>query len=106
MPKKTTIHVCVRGKHCCKRDSEDVYKALKREIKEQGLKGELELEDEKCLGLCRTGPTVIVTPGGIQYGGVEPGDAAELVRVHSTDGEAIERLLARNIAKKRKKGKD
>jgi (2Fe-2S) ferredoxin len=103
MAKKPKIHVCERGKHCCKRGGEEVYKAIKRELKAQDLKGDIKLESEKCMGLCSTGPTVIVTPGGIQYGGVTPEDAAELVRVTASGGEPIERLLARHQKKKKKK---
>lgn len=103
MPKKIKIHVCAEGKHCAKRDGEKVLKALKREVEEQGLDDVLKVKCEKCLGLCSTGPTVIVTPAGIQYGGVEQADCAELVRVTANGGEPIERLLARNQKKKKKK---
>lgn len=102
MPKKIKLHVCAEGKHCSKRGGEKVLKALKNAVEEQGLGDKLKVKCEKCLGLCSTGPTVIVTPAGVQYGGVEREDCAELVRVTAAGGEPIERLLARNQKKKKK----
>ncbi|MDZ4833881.1 MAG: (2Fe-2S) ferredoxin domain-containing protein [Candidatus Melainabacteria bacterium] len=103
MSKKIKLHVCAEGKHCSKRDGGKILKALKRAVEEQGLEDVLKVKCEGCLGLCSTGPTVIVTPAGIQYGGIEQSDCAELVRVTAAGGEPIERLLARTIKKKKKK---
>lgn len=93
MPKKPTICVCERG-------GEEVFKAIKRQLKEQGVKDDVKLESEKCMKLCKTGSTVIVEPGSTEYGGVMEADAAELVRVVAAGGESIERLLAKNQKKK------
>ncbi len=102
MPEKTTIHVCSKGKRCSKRDGEKVLKLIKLEIKSQRVGDKVEVCAEGCMGLCSTGPTVIITPNGVQYGGVTEADTAEIVQVHATNGgKPIERLLASDIRKKK-----
>ncbi len=105
MPKKIKIHVCAEGKKCSKRDGDKVLKAMKQQVEAQGLGDKLKVKCEGCLGLCSTGPTVIVTPAGVQYGGVSPDDCAELVRVTAAGDQPIDELLARN-QKKNKNKKD
>ncbi|MBX9668747.1 MAG: (2Fe-2S) ferredoxin domain-containing protein [Candidatus Obscuribacterales bacterium] len=101
MPEKTKIHVCSKGKRCSKRDSDKVLKLIKLELKTQQVEDKVEVCAEGCMGLCSTGPTVIVTPDGTQYGGVTEADAAEIVRVHANGAKPIDRLLASNVRKKK-----
>ena len=84
----------------------DVAKALKQELKTQGLKTRL-VDSEKrrvrvqtcnCLDLCKSckkgdGAAIIVYPEGVSYGDVRPRDAAEIVREHLGGGRVVKRLL-------------
>ncbi|MCC3151513.1 (2Fe-2S) ferredoxin domain-containing protein [Hymenobacter sp. BT770] len=84
---------------------EDVAKALKKELKHQGLKKQ-EVKGQKvrtqvqtcdCLDLCRNckkgpGAALIVYPEGTVYGNVRPADAAELVAEHIGRGHVVKRL--------------
>lgn len=84
---------------------EDVAKALKKELKTQGLKklfsdGErqkVRVQTCNCLDLCKqckkgSGAALIIYPEGTEYGNVRPSDAAELVAEHLGHGKVVKRL--------------
>ena len=96
------LFVCTRQKSGV---GEDVAKALKKELKHQGLKKYV-LDGQKqrtqvqtcdCLDLCRDckkgpGAALIIYPEGTVYGNVRPADAAELVAEHLGRGRVLRRL--------------
>ena len=96
------LFVCTRQKSGV---GEEVAKALKKELKHQGLKTQI-IEGEKwrtqvqtcnCLDLCRhckkgPGAALVVYPEGTVYGNVRPEDAAELVAQDLGLGKAVKRL--------------
>ncbi|UYZ61613.1 (2Fe-2S) ferredoxin domain-containing protein [Hymenobacter weizhouensis] len=98
----TRIFVCNAQKSEVGRD---VAKALKLELKKQGLKQVL-LSGEKhktrvqtcnCLDLCKhckkgSGAALIIYPGGTVYGDVKPKDAPDIVREHLAEGRPVEHL--------------
>ena len=80
-------------------------KALKKELKHQGLKKQvvdgqkqhLQVQTCNCLDLCRdckkgAGAALIIYPEGTVYGNVRPADAAELVAEHLGRGRLVARL--------------
>jgi len=82
-----------------------VAKALKKELKVQGLKklfsgGEkqrVRVQTCNCLDLCKqckkgSGAALVVYPEGTVYGNVRPSDAAELVSEHLGRGHVVKRL--------------
>ena len=84
---------------------EDVAKALKKELKHQGLKKQVvngqkqhtQVQTCNCLDLCRQckkgpGAALIVYPEGTVYGNVRPADTAELVAEHLGRGQVLKRL--------------
>ncbi|WP_460501828.1 (2Fe-2S) ferredoxin domain-containing protein [Hymenobacter agri] len=85
---------------------EAVAKALKKELKLQGLK-KLLLDGERqhvrvqtcnCLDLCKQckkgpGAALVVYPDGTAYGNVRPTDAAVLVAEHLGRNQVVKRLL-------------
>lgn len=83
----------------------DVAKALKKELKRQGLHkqetaGETirtQVQTCDCLDLCRhckkgSGAALIAYPEGVTYADVLPADAAELVAEHYGRGQVLKRL--------------
>lgn len=84
---------------------EDVAKALKKELKSQGLRKQVvnghkqhnQVQTCNCLDLCKqckkgSGAALIVYPEGTVYGNVRPTDAAELVAEHLGRGHVVKRL--------------
>ncbi|MDO7877060.1 (2Fe-2S) ferredoxin domain-containing protein [Hymenobacter sp. ASUV-10] len=85
---------------------DDVAKALKKELKIQGLKklftgGEkqrVRVQTCNCLDLCKQckkgpGAALIVYPEGTVYGNVRPNDAAAIVEDHLGRDRVVKRLL-------------
>ena len=83
----------------------DVAKALKKELKRQGLHkqdvaGETvrtQVQTCDCLDLCKQckkgpGAALIAYPEAVAYGNVLPADAAELVAEHIGRGQVLKRL--------------
>jgi (2Fe-2S) ferredoxin len=77
---------------CAAKGSEAIRQALKEEIARRGLKREVRANAAGCLDACAHGPTVVVYPDGIWYGGVRVEDVAEIVERHLVDGVPVERL--------------
>ncbi|WP_052732547.1 (2Fe-2S) ferredoxin domain-containing protein [Hymenobacter terrenus] len=102
MSENRRLFVCINQKSGV---GEDVAKALKKELKSQGLKkifsaGEkqrVRVQTCNCLDLCKQckkgpGAALIVYPEGTVYGNVRPADAVELVTEHLGRGHVVKRL--------------
>lgn len=87
------VFVCSGG-DCKKRGSKGVRKAIKDEIKDSGMRGEIRLDSVGCLGLCKHGPNAIVYPEGTWYVGLTEEDVPEVVEEHLAGGRPVERLAA------------
>jgi (2Fe-2S) ferredoxin len=81
-----------RGSCGCK-GSDALRDAFKGELKRRGLKGLARANAAGCLDACAHGPTVVVYPEGVWYGGVTPEDVPEIVERHLVGGEVVARLL-------------
>jgi (2Fe-2S) ferredoxin len=77
---------------CAAKGSEAIRLALKEEIARRGLKREVRANAAGCLDACAHGPTVVVYPEGIWYGGVRIEDVPEIVERHLVNGVPVERL--------------
>ncbi|MBD2715975.1 hypothetical protein KBK19_13110 [Microvirga sp. STR05] len=84
----------------------EVARALKIELKKQGLKklltgGErhkVRVQTCNCLDLCKhckkgPGAALVMHPEGTVYGNVRPKDAADIVHEHLGEGRVVKRLL-------------
>ena len=60
--------------------------------KAAGLGGKVRINKSGCLDQCEHGPTVVVYPEAVWYGGVKPENAAEIVQEHLVGGRPVERL--------------
>ena len=91
------VLVCT-GSDCKKRGAKETRKAIKSEVRSEGLLGEVRLDTVGCLGLCKHGPNAIVydgvEPKGTWYLGLEESDAPQVVEQHLKNGEPVERLAA------------
>jgi (2Fe-2S) ferredoxin len=78
---------------CCNPDASDaLQKAFKKALAERGLARRIRANKSGCLDQCEHGPTVVVYPDGVWYGGVRESDVAEIVDRHLVGGEPVARL--------------
>ena len=101
-PSVCRLFVCTNQKSGV---GEAVAKALKKELKLQGLKKLLvggnrqrvRVQTCNCLDLCRdckkgSGAALVVYPEGLAYGNVRPADVPALVADHLGRGQVVKRL--------------
>lgn len=81
MSETVILHICTGGKKCPKKGSCELAKKLKQTVKELGDK--VKVEEERCMGLCSTGPNIIATPSGKQYARVKEADLKGIVEKNS-----------------------
>ena len=98
------VFVCVNQrppgnpKGCCAaKGSQAIREALKAELKRRGLKGLVRANSAGCLDACALGPSVVVYPEGVWYGGVTAADVPEIVESHLVNGRPVERLRVRAL---------
>lgn len=82
----------VRG--CCDPDGGGALKqAFKNAIARRGLRPQVRANLAGCLDQCELGPTVVIYPAGIWYGGVGTGDVDRILDQTVVGGEIIDELL-------------
>ncbi len=82
------------GKPCCSAaGSPKILDALNQELTANGLFDEVQVSSCGCLGLCDSGPVLIVYPEGAWYTKLTPADIPEIVKSHLCAGYAVARLL-------------
>ena len=67
--------------------------AFKKELSLRGLKETVRANRSGCLDQCEHGPTVVVYPEGVWYGGVKPEDVAEIIESHIINKIPVTRLM-------------
>jgi (2Fe-2S) ferredoxin len=78
---------------CCNPDASDaLQKAFKKALAERGVARRIRANKSGCLDQCEHGPTVVVYPDAVWYGGVRESDVAEIVDRHLVGGEPVARL--------------
>ena len=71
----------------------DLIKEFKKQLKDKNLNGRIRAQRAGCLDACDFGPSIVVYPEGIYYGGVTVADVAEIVNEHFVNNKAVERLI-------------
>lgn len=71
----------------------ELVKTFKKALKEKGLKGNIRAQRAGCLDACDYGPSMVVYPEGIFYGGVKPEDVNEIVEEHLIFNRPVKRLI-------------
>jgi (2Fe-2S) ferredoxin/SAM-dependent methyltransferase len=83
---------------CSARGSLPLIETLRLEVASRGLSDTVMVTSCGSLGLCESGPNLVVYPEGVWYCGVTPADVPQLVTEHFQDGRPVERLLRRDEA--------
>jgi NADP-reducing hydrogenase subunit HndC len=95
---KINAHVLVcRHKTCLKQGGKRSARALKRALKERGLREQVMVTKVKCLDQCGRGPVMVVYPQGVWYGGVDEEYARRIVTEHLAKGRAVEKRVLRDM---------
>jgi (2Fe-2S) ferredoxin len=69
---------------------------FKKELAARGLKDTVRANKAGCLDQCEHGPTVVVYPEAVWYGGVTAADVAEIIESHLLHGIPVARLQMRS----------
>jgi (2Fe-2S) ferredoxin len=78
---------------CCDPSGQGaLQKLFKKSLHAHGLTGRVRANKAGCLDQCEHGPTVVVYPDAVWYGGVTPDDVDEIVESHIVNGVPVERL--------------
>ena len=88
---KRHVFVCTSGKHCARDGADDVFAALKRSVKEAGLKGVVRVNHAGCMNQCGHGPIVVVYPEDVWYAGVNEAGARDIAHDHLAGGRPVDR---------------
>ena len=78
------IFVCTNDrqgerKSCADGNSPLVRTLLKKEISDRGWKKQVRVSPSGCMGLCGSGPNVIIHPQKVWFSGVTPEDVEQIV---------------------------
>jgi (2Fe-2S) ferredoxin len=71
----------------------ELHKQVKTALALRGIKGKVRANKSGCLDQCEHGPTVVVYPEAVWYGGVTSADVDEIVDAHIIGNRPVERLL-------------
>ncbi len=80
-------------KSCGESCGTELIKEFKKQIKDQKLSGRFRAQKAGCLDACEYGPSMVVYPDGIFYGGVLPSDVKEIFEEHILNNRPVKRLL-------------
>jgi (2Fe-2S) ferredoxin len=78
---------------CCNPDgTEALRNAFKKEVERRGLKPLVRANAAGCLDQCELGPTVVIYPQAIWYGGVHVSDVPRIVEETIIKGRTLDDL--------------
>ncbi|TSA30741.1 MAG: (2Fe-2S) ferredoxin domain-containing protein [Ignavibacteriales bacterium] len=78
---------------CSEKGSVEIRELFKKQLKELGLNPKVRANNSGCLDACEFGPTVLIYPEQIWYGGVKSEDVEEIIQNHIINNELVKRLL-------------
>ncbi|MFO7951960.1 MAG: NADH-ubiquinone oxidoreductase-F iron-sulfur binding region domain-containing protein [Bacillota bacterium] len=91
---KNNCYIAVCGDTGCSvQGSKSLFDQLEAYLQKKGYSERIKLKCTGCLGLCESGPLMIVYPQEIFYQKVEPEDLEEIIEKTVLQGEIIDRLL-------------
>lgn len=101
MPKpEKHVFVCVQNRppghprpSCGQKNCAEVAEEFYWNLQQRQLFNRVQITTTGCLGPCNAGPSVLVYPEGVMYGGVTKADVAVIFDEHLQDNRPVERLL-------------
>lgn len=86
------VVVCSIGKTCSRGGGEDVFRAMKRAVRDAGLSGSVRVNTAGWVNQCGHGPMVVVYPEDVWYGAVDEVGGGQIVERHLVGGDAVDAL--------------
>ncbi len=71
----------------------ELVKEFKLKLKENKLSGKVRAQKTGCLDACEYGPSLVIYPEGIFYGGVTKEDIPEIINEHILNNRPVNRLV-------------
>jgi len=78
---------------CAEKNSLEIRDLFKKRLKELGLNKKVRANGTGCLDACAFGPSVVVYPEQIWYGGIKIEDVEEIIQSHLINNKPVERLF-------------
>jgi len=82
-------------KSCGNAGSAAITAELKKQLVERKVSRSIRANKAGCLGMCEHGPSMVIYPQGIWYGGINMEDIGEIIDRSILKDEVIERLVIR-----------
>ena len=82
---------------CEEKGSAAVLQEFMQQFEKKQLWGRFAVTGSGCLGTCGTGPSVLVYPEGVMYGGGSKDDVAAIIEEHLLGGKPVERLKVPDV---------
>lgn len=101
MPKpEKHVFVCMQSRpqghprpSCSQKNCAEIADAFFTNLEKRQLFGKIQVTNTGCLGPCSEGPSVLVYPEGIMYGGVKKEDVETIYDEHLLGDKPVERLM-------------
>lgn len=77
---------------CTQHGCAEVYEEFLQQLQQRNLFSSIQVTATGCMGPCSEGPSVLVYPEGVMYGGVKKSDVAAIFDQHLLGGEPLDRL--------------
>lgn len=82
---------------CSDKDSIEIRELFKKRLKELGFNSKIRANSSGCLDACEFGPTVVVYPEQVWYGGIKPEDVEEIIQSHIINNKPVEKFLIKKF---------
>ena len=101
MPKpEKHVFVCTQARppghprsSCAEKGTNEVFQEFLQQMEQRQAFTKVQVTATGCMGPCSEGPTVLVYPEGIMYGGVTKADVNEIFEDHLLGDKPVERLF-------------
>ena len=94
------VFVCVQNRplghprpSCGQKNCAEVAEEFFWHLQERQLFDKVQVTTTSCLGPCSEGPSVLIYPEGVMYGGVKKADVATIYDEHLQNDKPVESLL-------------
>lgn len=99
MKYKKHVFICTnqraegQRKSCGEECGMNLVREFKKQLKERQIDFPVRAQRSGCLDACEHGPSMVVYPEGVFYGGVKESDIGQIIDEHILNDHPVERLV-------------